>query len=51
MEGDPVDDQARVATPRQALDAGASVILLGRSVTKANSPSAAAEAAAASLVA
>ncbi len=51
MEGDPVDDQARVATPRQALDAGASVILLGRSVTKANNPSAAAEAVALSLLA
>ena len=51
MAGDAVDDQVRVATPRQALDAGAAVILLGRSVTRANNPSAAAEAVALSLLA
>jgi orotidine-5'-phosphate decarboxylase len=41
-EGAPVDDQARVATPQVALDAGADLLVIGRAVTGAEDPSAAA---------
>jgi orotidine-5'-phosphate decarboxylase len=37
-DGAPVDDQARVATPRAALDAGADLLVVGRAVTHADDP-------------
>jgi orotidine-5'-phosphate decarboxylase len=43
-EGAPVDDQARVATPQAALDAGSDLLVIGRAVTRADDPAAAAEA-------
>ncbi|MDQ6727712.1 MAG: orotidine-5'-phosphate decarboxylase [Actinomycetota bacterium] len=42
-------DQARPATPRQALDIGADLLVIGRTVTGADDPQAAAEALVASL--
>jgi orotidine-5'-phosphate decarboxylase len=42
--GAPADDQARVATPREALDAGVDLLVIGRAVTHAVDPAAAAEA-------
>jgi orotidine-5'-phosphate decarboxylase len=48
-EGSPVDDQGRVATPRDALAAGSDLIILGRAVTRAPDPAAAARAVVASL--
>lgn len=42
-------DQARAATPREALDAGADVLVIGRAVTAADDPAAAAAALAAEL--
>ena len=42
--GSPVDDQARSATPREALDAGADLLVIGRAVTRADDPAAAAAA-------
>ncbi|MGH9214394.1 MAG: orotidine-5'-phosphate decarboxylase [Acidimicrobiales bacterium] len=42
--GAPVDDQARVATPQQALDAGVDLLVIGRPVTDAADPAGAAEA-------
>ncbi|HZN15594.1 MAG TPA: orotidine-5'-phosphate decarboxylase [Acidimicrobiales bacterium] len=38
MEGDPLNDQGRPATPAAALAAGADVVILGRSVTAAADP-------------
>jgi orotidine-5'-phosphate decarboxylase len=43
------DDQARPATPRDALSAGADLLVVGRAVTAADDPEAAAEALAGSL--
>jgi orotidine-5'-phosphate decarboxylase len=45
------DDQARIMTPRDASDAGADWIVVGRPITKANDPGLAAAAIAAELVA
>ena len=42
-------DQKRVVTPRAALDAGASVIVVGRPITQADDPDAAARAIGATL--
>ena len=44
-----VDDQARVATPEEALRAGADLLVIGRPITRAPDPGAAAAAVAASL--
>lgn len=43
LPGDRADDQARVASPRAALDAGASHIVVGRSLTRAGNPAAVAQ--------
>lgn len=45
----PVGDQKRVVTPRQAIDAGASILVIGRPITQAGDPDAAARAIAATL--
>jgi orotidine-5'-phosphate decarboxylase len=37
-------DQARVATPREALEAGADYLVIGRPITRADDPQAALEA-------
>ena len=41
LAGDSHDDQARVATPAEAVAAGADVLVIGRSVTSASDPKAA----------
>ena len=43
------DDQARAATPQQAIDGGADLLVIGRAVTRSDDPEAAAEALAMSL--
>jgi orotidine-5'-phosphate decarboxylase len=48
-EGTSQHDQARVATPRDALDAGADLLVIGRAVTEASDPAAAAAALVASI--
>ena len=45
----PVGDQKRVVTPRAALDAGASILVVGRPITLAEDPDAAARAIGATL--
>lgn len=47
--GAPVDDQARIATPPEAIAAGADVLVIGRAVTAAADPSVAAAEIAASI--
>ncbi|HEX2793478.1 MAG TPA: orotidine 5'-phosphate decarboxylase / HUMPS family protein, partial [Croceicoccus sp.] len=47
--GSTVGDQKRVVTPRQARDDGASVLVVGRPITKAEDPLAAARAIEATL--
>ena len=47
--GGPVGDQKRVMTPRKALDAGASILVIGRPITQADDPDAAARAIEATL--
>jgi len=47
--GTDVGDQKRVVTPRQALDDGASILVIGRPITGAGDPAAAARAIAAGL--
>jgi orotidine-5'-phosphate decarboxylase len=48
--GSSLDDQARVATPEQALADGASLLVIGRPITAAADPGAAAARLATSLV-
>jgi len=45
----PAGDQKRVVTPRAALDAGASILVIGRPITQAEDPDAAARAIGATL--
>jgi orotidine-5'-phosphate decarboxylase len=47
--GRPTADQKRVVTPRAAVDAGASILVIGRPITQAEDPDAAARAIAATL--
>jgi len=47
--GGPAGDQKRVVTPRAALDAGASILVVGRPITQADDPDAAARAISATL--
>ena len=49
LPGATSDDQARVATPEEALKAGADLLVIGRPITKSADPGAAAAAIAASL--
>jgi orotidine-5'-phosphate decarboxylase len=48
-EGAGVGDQKRVVTPRAALDAGASILVIGRPITGAEDPEAALRAIASTL--
>lgn len=50
-EGTDASDQARVATPQEALARGADLLVIGRPITRAPDPAAAAEALAASVIA
>jgi orotidine-5'-phosphate decarboxylase len=43
LPGDPVDDQARAASPDEALAGGADLLVIGRAVTRADDPVVAAE--------
>lgn len=43
MVGDPVDDQRRAASPSEALEGGSDLLVVGRSVTRADDPVEAAE--------
>ncbi|HEX4863971.1 MAG TPA: orotidine 5'-phosphate decarboxylase / HUMPS family protein, partial [Acidimicrobiales bacterium] len=47
--GSPTHDQARAATPEEALDAGADMLVVGRAVTAATDREAAAAALSASI--
>jgi orotidine-5'-phosphate decarboxylase len=47
--GGAVGDQKRVVTPRQAIDNGASILVIGRPITRAEDPDAAARAISATL--
>ncbi|MGQ0832048.1 MAG: orotidine-5'-phosphate decarboxylase [Microthrixaceae bacterium] len=49
LAGTPVHDQARAATPQEAIAAGADLLVIGRTVTNAESPEEAAAAIAASI--
>ncbi len=49
MAGGSVGDQKRVVTPRAATDAGASILVIGRPITQADDPDAAARAIVATL--
>jgi orotidine-5'-phosphate decarboxylase len=49
LAGGEIGDQKRVMTPRAALDAGASILVIGRPITKAEDPDAAARAIGATL--
>jgi orotidine-5'-phosphate decarboxylase len=49
-EGSAVGDQKRVMTPRQARDLGAGILVIGRPITGAEDPAAAAAAIARSLL-
>jgi orotidine-5'-phosphate decarboxylase len=49
--GTPAGDQARTLTPRQAMEAGADWLVIGRPITEAPDPAAAAAAIAAGLTA
>jgi orotidine-5'-phosphate decarboxylase len=42
LPGDPVDDQRKAASPDEALSGGADLLVVGRSVTRADDPVAAA---------
>jgi orotidine-5'-phosphate decarboxylase len=48
-KGDGASDQKRIVTPRAAIDAGASILVIGRPVTEAEDPSAAVRSIAATL--
>jgi orotidine-5'-phosphate decarboxylase len=49
LAGGEAGDQKRVVTPRAALDAGASILVIGRPITRADDPDAAARAIGATL--